>query len=127
MVNNNNKVTEGLFVKMQLNTFHSGLAAALGSDLWITLSALASFIDKKGVCFPAQDTLAHRMGVSRTTANGRVKKLLAFHWEGKPIVTARKERGEGGRFDKTIYTLTPESGFTIFSTEDNSDHVKVTV
>lgn len=103
-----------IFVKFHVEAVHSGLVAALGPDLWQTLSVIAAYIDAKGECFPSQDLLAHRLGISRAAVNVRIQRLLSFRWNEEQILSVRKERGEGGQFARNVYTVHAASGLSIF-------------
>lgn len=101
------------FVKMYTDTVHSGMAADMGAELFHTLAVIASFANGDGRCFPSQQTLADRMGVTRETANRRIKRLLAYRWQGEPVISAEKVKGGSG-WDRTGYVLHRNCGFGIF-------------
>ncbi|QWI73315.1 helix-turn-helix domain-containing protein (plasmid) [Bacillus mycoides] len=102
-----------VYVKMFVGV-NRGLMAHLGANLWQLYSALATFMDRDGSCYPSQIQLAKVMGVSRETVNRRMQKLLKMEWKGEPIVTAHKVRTETNQFDNTIYTLNTDLAFRIF-------------
>ena len=105
--------TEFIFKKVSIDMFHGGLMAKLGSNNLQTLLALATFMDKDGICYPSQDLLAKGLGLSsRTKANDRIKKLLAFKFNGQAIVTLVGKRGMNN-----IYKISPLSQITVFETE----------
>ncbi len=68
-------------------------------------------MDADGNCFPSQSEIADALRITRQAANERLKEILAFRWEGKPIVMACKVRGEGQKFSNTRYTILPVTGF----------------
>jgi hypothetical protein len=103
-----------IFVKFHVEAVRSGLLRELNPRLWATLSVIATHIDKNGECWPTQERIAYLLGVNRTTAGKNVRDLLAFTFEGKPVLTARKVRTNEGSFDNTVYKVLPESGFTIY-------------
>lgn len=106
---------ERIFVKMHVDAYRSGLVKALGADLWQTYGALATFMDKEGYCYPSQDRLASELGITRTAAGNRIKRLLAFEWNGKHIVTAERYRNpKTMRYSGTLYKLDLDAAFTIF-------------
>lgn len=106
-----------IFAKLYVDTVHSGLLADIGAERWHTLCTIAAFMDRAGRCYPSQETLALRMGVTREAANRRVKRLLAYKWQNEPLVTAEKTRDEATkRWDRTVYTIRPGGPLTIFDT-----------
>ncbi|QQE73164.1 helix-turn-helix domain-containing protein [Brevibacillus composti] len=107
-----------IFVKMYVDAVHSGLLADIGDENWRTLCVIAAFMDERGECYPTQELIAHRLGVSLQTAAARIKSLLAYRWRGRPLVHATKGREDGSqRFDNTRYTVLPVSQLAIFSGE----------
>ena len=103
-----------IFVKMYVDAVHSGLLADIGDENWRTLCVIAAFMDERGECYPTQELIAHRLGVSRETANRRVNKLLKYRWRGKEVIRAVKVRGGDGRWQNTRYTVLPISQLAIF-------------
>lgn len=103
-----------IFLKMYTDAVHDGLVGALGPQLWQTLCVIAAFMDEDGRCFPSQSLIAQRLGITRQTANERIKKLEEFRWKGQPIITRAKHRGDGQKFENTIYTIMPLSQLDIF-------------
>lgn len=109
---------ERLFVKFYTDASRSGLMADLGAERWHTLCTLATFMDEKGECYPSQELLAHRMGVSVATANKRIKKLCEYQCDGIPVVTRKVIRDQKTkRCIKTIYRFTGLSPFSIFGAD----------
>ena len=106
-----------MFVKMYFEARDSGLLAELPDVLWKTLCCLATYIDEDGRCYPSQSRLARDLGISRQHVNKRIQRLLAFRFNGEPIVSMTKIlRGvTDGRWANNIYTLRPISGFTMFN------------
>ena len=107
-----------VFVKVFAFARTSGLIAAMGAQRWQTLSVLATYMDAAGGCFPSQEEIAQALGITRSKAALRLKDLLAFRWEGRPLVVACRARaprsnGRGGeRWENNRYTILPVSGFT---------------
>jgi len=103
-----------VFTKLYHSLRTSGLLASLSDKDFRTLVTLSTFMDAEGRCFPSQEALARALGISRTAVTKRVKTLLAFRWQGKPLVSAQKVRNNDGKFENTIYTILPESSLRIF-------------
>jgi len=103
-----------IFTKLYHSLRTSGLLAALSDNNFRTLVCLSTFMDGDGRCYPSQAALAKALGITRTAATKRMKGLLAFRWKGKPLVSATKVRSLRGRFERTIYTILPESSLRIF-------------
>lgn len=103
-----------IFVRLSVGTIKSGLIAEMGADLFATLTVIVSFMDADGRCYPAQSSIGRLLGVNRQTANKYVQRLLAFRYEGQPVITVEKIRGPTGTFDRNVYTVHPVSGFAIF-------------
>lgn len=106
-----------IFVKMYVDAVKSGLIASLGDANWRTLCVIASFMDENGDCYPTQEQIAKGLGVSRQAASSRVRKLLDYRWNGRPVITAVKGRTEKGTWDNTRYTVLPISQLRIFDAE----------
>ena len=104
-------VERRVFTKVYSYARTSGLIAALGPRGWQTLTVLATYMDADGDCFPSQSEIADALKITRQAANERIKELLAFWWDGKPIILACKVRGDGQRFENTRYTILPVTGF----------------
>ena len=106
-----------MFVKMYFDARDSGLLAALGDREWRTLCVLATYMDENGVCFPSQSRIAKDLGITRQHANKRIQDLLAFRFQGQPVITLsrmRLSRPGGSRWSNNLYQLRPISGFAIF-------------
>jgi hypothetical protein len=113
-----------VFTKLYHSLRTSGLLSRLSDKDFRTLVCLSTFMDAEGRCFPSQEALAQALGISRTAVSKRMKSLLSFRWQGKPLVSARKVRTNGGKFENTIYTILPESSLRIFDNkEDKPSHV----
>jgi hypothetical protein len=93
----------------------NGLMAHLGSDLWHVYCALATYMDKDGVCYPTQKRLAKDLGIRREAVNRRVKKLLEVEWKGEKLVTVEKHRDTRTQaYANTVYKLNTNLAFRIF-------------
>ncbi|MBR2565425.1 MAG: helix-turn-helix domain-containing protein [Paenibacillus sp.] len=98
---------------MYVDAVKSGLLADMGAEMWHTLCVIASYMNERGECYPTQTQIARGIGTSRQAANERIKRLLEYRWNGKPVVVAVKYRKEG-KFDNNRYTVLPISGLTMF-------------
>lgn len=103
-----------IFLKMYVDAVHSGFLADIGDENWRTLCVIASFMNAKGECYPTQELIAQRLGVSRQTANKRVKRLLDYRWNGNAVINAVRKRSEKGKWENTRYTVLPISHLAIF-------------
>jgi hypothetical protein len=106
-----------LFVKMYFEARDSGLLAAIPDRLWKMLCVLATYIDQNGNCYPSQQRIAEDLGTTRETVNRTVKELLAFRFQGRPVIGVSKVRlqtSSGSRWANNVYRLHPISGFQIF-------------
>ena len=103
-----------VFVKLYVSMRTSGLLAKISDKDLRTLITLATFMDEDGRCYPSQARLAKALGITQAGVAKRMKTLLAFRWNGKPLVTAVKVRTRGGRFENSIYTILPETSLRIF-------------
>ena len=113
-----------VFTKLYHSLRTSGLLAALSDKDFKTLVCLSTYMDASGRCFPSQAHLARAMGISRPAVTKRMKSLLAFRWQGRPLVFAKKVRHLNGKFDNTIYTILPECSLRIFDEHgDKTNHV----
>ena len=105
------------FVKMYFEARESGLLADIPDDLWKTLCALATYLNEDSECWASQETLGRDMGVSRQAANGRVKRLLAYRFNGRPVISVRRERVRAKkgqtRWGSNVYRLLPITGFHV--------------
>ena len=106
-----------IFVKMYVDAVKHGLLADMGDSNWRTLCVIASFMDEQGRCYPTQAQIAKGLGVSRQAASARIRKLLDYRWQGRPLVEAKKVRTEKGTWDNTRYTVLPISQLRIFEAE----------
>lgn len=108
-------MSQDIFVRLYVDAIHSGMVADMGAERWQTLCVLAAYMDEKGECFPSQDLIAHRIGVSRAAANRRIRNLRDYRWNGQPIIEMRKVRDqERNVWANTVYRLRPNSGLSIF-------------
>ncbi|WP_077297699.1 helix-turn-helix domain-containing protein [Virgibacillus pantothenticus] len=113
----NGKSETQIFLKLYVSAVKHGLLADLGDSNWRTLCVIASFMNEKGECYPTQAQIAKGLGVSRQAAGKRIRKLLEYRWQGRPLVTAVQDRARDGTWDNTRYTVLPISQIRIFDAE----------
>lgn len=106
-----------IYLKMYVDAVKHGLLADMGDSNWRTLCVIASFMNEEGECYPTQEQIARGLGVSRQAAGKRVRKLLDYRWNGRPLVTAEQDRAKDGTWDNTRYTVHPISQIRIFEAE----------
>lgn len=111
-----------VFFKVDVNAVKGGLIAKIGFDGWATLTAIASFMNERGECYPTQETLAEVLGVTRQTVNGKVKKLLDFVLDDGSALMTRKFVGSG-LAKVSFYTINPNVG--VFMGNAEIRHSKV--
>lgn len=116
-----------VFVKLFVAARTSGLLKKISDREFKTLIALALYMDENGDCYPSQDQVARDLGISRETANRRIKSLLRFRFNGQPVVTAIRLRNKGGTWENVRYTILPVAHLKIFEKADenkpNNNHV----
>ena len=104
-----------MFVKMYFEARDSGLLAALPAELWQTLCCLATYMDSDGYCYPGQRRMARELGIGRQQLNARLKRLVAFRFQGRPVIHVTKERrSDAGQWARNVYKVLPISGLGIF-------------
>lgn len=106
-----------MFLKMYFDARDSGLLADIGDRRWRTLCALVTYMDERGMCYPSQARIATDLGTTRETVNKRVRELLEYRFQGRPIITVHKARlntANGGRWANNVYHILPVTGFQIF-------------
>jgi len=103
-----------VFVKLFVAARTSGLLKKISDREFKTLIALALYMDENGDCYPSQDQVARDLGCSRETANRRIRSLLRFRFNGKPIIQALKKRNKQGKWENIYYTILPVSQLKIF-------------
>jgi len=103
-----------VFVKLFVAARTSGLLKKISDCEFKTLIALALYMDENGNCYPSQDQVARDLGCSLRTANRRIRSLLSFRFDGKPVVKAVQKRGEHGEWNNNYYTILPVAQVKIF-------------
>lgn len=106
-----------VFVTWCVDMFHSGLVAELGVERFTTLMAITTYMDESGQCSPTQKQLANDLGVTIRTIHKYVKRLLAFRWNGQPIIQRNKYRIPGTLPVRSVYTLLSPLKITIAKEE----------
>jgi len=116
-----------VFVKLYVAARTSGLLKKISDREFKTLIALALYMDENGDCFPSQGQVARDLGCSRETANRRIKSLLNFRFNSKPVIKSVQTRGKHGEWNNNYYTILPVSQLKIFEkstkTEEESNRV----
>lgn len=113
-----------MFLKMYFEARDSGLLADIGDRRWRTLCTLATYMDERGLCYPSQARMAKDLGIYRQRVNERIQELLAYRFQGRPIITIRKARlstVHGGRWANNVYQILPVTGLQIFGDESSAD------
>lgn len=109
------KTDTRLFIKVYFESRDSGLLADIPDDLFKTLIVLGTHMDENGYCFPSQALLAKELGIGRQAVNARIKRLLAYRFNGQPVLGVRKQKnGTKGRFSHNGYTVYPITNIAIF-------------
>ncbi len=98
-----------LFVKLYLDALETGFLAAISDRDWRTLCVLALHMDAEGQCYPSLATLARELGVNLSTASQRIQSVLAFRWQGQPVVRAERARRPNGTWSRQTYTVDPQA------------------
>ena len=118
---------EQVFVKLYVAARTSGFLSDIPDRDWKTLCVLATFMDTCGNCYPSQDEIASALGVSRQTANERIRSLLEYTWQEKHVTTMVKHRRKevatgkkGQRWENNLYTILPISNLS-FGNDDSMD------
>jgi len=109
-----------VFVKLFVAARTSGLLKKISDREFKTLIALALYMDENGDCYPSQDQVARDLGISRETANRRIKSLLRFRFNGEPVLTAARLRNKGGTWENVRYTILPVAHLKIFEKSDEN-------
>lgn len=104
-----------VFVRIYKEMMKSGLLRKLGAERFETLVVLAFHMKPNGRCYPPQDDLAKIMGIGRQAANRRIKSLLAFRFDNKPIVELVTDEEIDRR--NNVYRVLPISQVAIFEGE----------
>ncbi|MBC9785492.1 helix-turn-helix domain-containing protein [Heliobacterium chlorum] len=105
-----------LFMRVYFDMFSKGLAASLGPKRLMTLLTIASYMNESGDCFPTQEQIARRMGVSTKTAYTYITELITFRWNDQPIIQRLKRYIPGkGPQEQSFYTVLPISQVAVFN------------
>ena len=96
-----------IFIKLYTAALDSGFLAAISDRDWKTLCVLALHMDADGQCYPSRDHIARALGVNPSTASDRIQRLMAFRWQGQPLVQVTRERQPDGTLGRQVYTILP--------------------
>ncbi len=96
-----------IFIKLYTAALDSGFLAAISDRDWKTLCVIALHMDADGQCYPSRDHIARALGVNPSTASDRIQRLLAFRWQGQPLVQVTRERQPDGTLGRQVYTILP--------------------
>jgi biotin operon repressor len=106
-----------IFIKTFISAYRDGLVKELGPQLWTTLQALATYMDKDGYCRPSQSKIAEQLGIRRETVHEHIKRLCAFRWRGKPILLKEAQKAKRAGY-ACHYRVMSESCLGIFKGQD---------
>jgi predicted transcriptional regulator len=90
-------------LKFPADIVHEGLIADMGAKRWSTYCVITSFMNEYNECYPTQEQIAERLGVSRQSVSRYITDLVNYRWNDRPLVRAIKGRDENGRFTNTFY------------------------
>ncbi|MEA3318909.1 MAG: helix-turn-helix domain-containing protein [Bacillota bacterium] len=105
---------EDVFTKLPNSFFMSGLVATIGRNRAMTLLGIASYMNEEGKCFPSQERIAERLGISTRTLREDIKFLEQFRVEGKEILRVASYPTEAGH-RKHAYRVMPISQLSRFA------------
>jgi len=106
-----------MFVKMYFEARDSGLLADIGDRRWRTLCCLATYMDENGLCYPSQARIARDLGVHRQRVNERIRELLQYRFNERPVIRLEKRRvrtAAGERWASNVYQILPIAGLGMF-------------
>lgn len=105
----------GVYYRTFQQAWTSGWYSKMTTRVFTTLCAIAAYMDKDGICYPTQKTLAKNMGISERQANERIKELLNYRdEEGNPIIIMAKDKVASTGLRRCAYRILPNSGMIIF-------------
>lgn len=82
------------YLKVNTRAIRGGLIKELGAMDFAVLMAIASYMDIEGNCYPTQRQIASITGMSKTTINTSISRLLKFKINDRPLVE-RELLGDG--------------------------------
>lgn len=116
----NKKSRENLYIQVFIHRFlDEHLLAELGPYNTHTLLGLSMFLPN---VYPSQRTLAHVLGLSRSSANKRVQDLLNFRHKSSPIIAVKKNKSKG-KFANNEYKFLQNCGIDIFNSVLNTPYM----
>ncbi|MFF2291019.1 helix-turn-helix domain-containing protein [Peribacillus butanolivorans] len=106
----NEQQKDDLFLKVSIKDIQGGFIGEIGMREFSVLSAIASFANDKGECFPSQDKLAAMCGVNRRTIIRLIDSLCEYRTaDGKPVLIRETIRKEITKTQNN-YTVLPSAG-----------------
>ncbi|MFD9628600.1 helix-turn-helix domain-containing protein [Peribacillus muralis] len=118
-----NETTDEVYLRLYLSAFKSGLLKELKPTNSMVLLAICSFMNEEGECYPTQEQIAERVGVSKPTVNKSINDLLKFEFNGKPLIS--REIIQKGYFKNSFYKVNPITQVAIFGSEVETVSTKV--
>lgn len=88
------------YLKVNTKTIRGGLIKELGATDFTVLMAIASFMDEDGTCYPTQRQIANITGMSLTTINTAISRLLKFKINDRQLL---ERELKGGGIKKNSY------------------------
>lgn len=102
---------KNLYIQVWFDTIDSGFIGEIDSESFQTLIVLARYMNKDGICYPTEKTIAHCLKISLGGAKKRVKNLKNCRFKEQPIVSVERQqrrKNKKGReeWGSNIYKLT---------------------
>ncbi|MBY0008797.1 helix-turn-helix domain-containing protein [Priestia aryabhattai] len=89
---------EDIFHKVHLSLFTSGLAKEIGATKFFLLNALASYMKEDGFCYPTQEQLEERTGLTTKSIRKHLKELANMEVDKKTILKMAKYPSLNGHY-----------------------------
>lgn len=120
MKKRNDQVKEDLFLKVSINNIQNGFIKKIGLREFAVLTAITSFANDKGECFPSQEKLAEICGVSVRTIIRLIDNLCKVRINGKPVLV-RETKRKSEKLSKNEYMVLPSAGMAFGANKLVSD------